>query len=198
MPSEDDDDFTLIRGHGLSDDSSQLRKSLSSSNSETAPLKLIPQSPSVSSQALHAKSLMLHREQHATEIQSGQLKNIKNILAESAAAMLRDEQVLIKHEAGDTMDGYGIRVFSDGTLYAGDFLKGDRDGIGILRWGNGHSYYGRWVNDVASGQGRYRFSNGDSYTGEWDSGEVIGVGYFTHDDGQVFEGQCKSLLCLLM
>lgn len=192
LPSEDDDDFTLIRGHGQCDHLSEVRKFSSTSAHDTSS-KSIAQFPSVSSQMLHTTSLIFHREQHAFEIQRGQLKNIKNILAESVAAMLSDEQVVIKHEAGDTMEGYGIRVFSDGTLYAGDFLKGNRDGVGILRWGNGDSYYGQWVDDVAHGQGLYRFSNGDSYTGKWDNGDVTGNGTFTHDDGQVFEGECTDV-----
>ena len=134
-------------------------------------------------------TLMLDREQHCSDIQSGNLKRIKKILAESAADMLRDGQVAIKHEAGDTLDGYGIRVFPDSTLYAGDFLGGYRDGVGILRWSNGHSYHGQWLNDAAHGRGRYLFPNGDTYTGEWDSGSVIGDGLFTHEDGVAFDGE---------
>ena len=136
---------------------------------------------------------MFDRERHCSDIQSGNLKHIKKILAESAAEMLHHgeiySQVVIKHEVGDTMDGYGIRVFPDGTLYAGDFLQGDRDGVGILRWGNGHSYHGQWLNDTAHGCGRYLFPNGDTYTGEWDSGSVIGDGLFAHEDGAVFDGE---------
>ena len=138
-------------------------------------------------------TLMLDREQHCSDIQSGNLKRIKKILAQSAADMLRDgeilSQVVIKHEAGDTLDGYGIRVLPDSTLYAGDFLGGHRDGVGILRWSNGHSYHGQWLNDAAHGRGRYLFPNGDTYTGEWESGSVIGDGLFTHEDGVVFDGE---------
>jgi hypothetical protein len=133
-------------------------------------------------------ALMIDREKHCSDIQSGNLKHIKKILAESAATMLREGQDVIKHEVGDTTDGYGIRVFPDSTLYAGDFLQGNRDGVGMLRWSNGHSYYGQWLNDTAHGRGRYLFPNGDTYTGEWDSGSVIGDGSFTHEDGQFFDG----------
>ncbi len=199
LPLHDDDDYALVRGqqieHGRSVNPSESQRLSTISASDTA-AQFIAKSPNLNSQTHHATSLISNREQHISDIHLGQLKNIKNILAESVAALLRDEQVSTKHEAGDTIDGYGIRVYSDGTLYAGDFLRGNRDGVGILRWGNGHTYYGSWVDDVAHGQGRYRFPNGDSYTGEWDSGSVIGEGSFTHEDGQVFDGEHR--LCIFL
>jgi len=212
LPSDNDDDGALLGGqsigHGLSGDTSfSIRKmpksqtSVTESSSFASSPKLMSagdpgsvsrsfnQPPSLGSIMPGGSTLMLDREQHCSDIQSGNLKRIKKILAESAADMLRDGQVAIKHEAGDTLDGYGIRVFPDSTLYAGDFLGGYRDGVGILRWSNGHSYHGQWLNDAAHGRGRYLFPNGDTYTGEWDSGSVIGDGLFTHEDGVVFDGE---------
>jgi hypothetical protein len=209
LPLEDDDDFALVCEkvveHGPSrisggGKSEQALISLSEFSSGVQKLVKISASPDTESlamdlslstgfQALDSGHLILHREKHVREIRLGNLKGIRNILAESTARMRRDEVFIIKLEAGDIMDGYGIRVFPDSSLYAGDFVGGHRHGLGILRWCNGHSYFGQWFENVAQGQGVYRFPNGDSYTGTWDRGGVIGEGSFMHDDGETFDGE---------
>ena len=200
LPLDDDDDFALVNRQAIgtfgihrADAPAPLsfsqKQNLKFSAAPSPESFSVDASPSLRSQTVAATTLILHREQHACEIQSGNLKRIKNILAESVATMRREELLTIKHEAGDTMNGYGIRVFPDGTIYAGDFLGGHRDGLGALRWSNGHSYFGPWFEDVAHGRGRYKFTNGDTFTGEWDSGCEVGEGSFTHDDGEVFDGE---------
>jgi hypothetical protein len=64
-------------------------------------------------------------------------------------------------EAGDTLDGYGVKKFDDGTLYAGDFEGGVRSGYGVQRWPDGHVYIGLWKQGKREGEGEYRFSHGD-------------------------------------
>jgi hypothetical protein len=208
LPLEDDDDFLLVCGkapeHGSSrihggrkseQESFSLEFSCSAQNidniggSQDTESIVMDVSLSTGLQELDSTHLALDREKHTREIQSGNLKRIRNILAESTARMRRDEVLVIKLEAGDTMNGYGIRVFSDSSLYAGDFLGGFRDGFGIIRWCNGHSYFGQWFKDAAQGRGVYRFPNGDSYTGIWDRGSAIGDGAFMHDNGTVFDGK---------
>jgi hypothetical protein len=200
LPLDDDDDSALFNREkiglhriGRADAPAPLsfshKKNLKFSAAPSPEAFSVDASPSLGAQMLVAGSLISNREQHACEIQLGHLKKIKNILAESVAAMRREELLTIKYEAGDTMNGYGIRVFPDGTIYAGDFLGGQRDGLGVLRWSNGHSYFGSWFEDLAHGRGRYRFPNGDIFTGEWDNGCEVGEGSFTHDDGEVFDGE---------
>jgi hypothetical protein len=65
-------------------------------------------------------------------------------------------------QAGDTRDGYGVKLFEDGTLYAGDFEGGIRSGYGMQRWPDGHLYFGLWKHDKRETEGEYRFSHGDS------------------------------------
>jgi hypothetical protein len=66
-----------------------------------------------------------------------------------------------KKEAGDTSDGYGVKLFDDDTLYAGDFEGGLKSGYGVQRWPDGHVYIGLWKQGKREGNGEYRFSYGD-------------------------------------
>ncbi len=205
LPSDGDDDSALmnVRTHALQL-SGEPRIAHSTSSSPRVPSTLqeaanvgvtraesrpMAASLSYGSKVFHANNLILQRDKHATDIQLGNLRNIKAILAESAAAMLLEEQTIIRQEAGDTMGGYGIRVFPDGTLYAGDFSRGVREGVGVLRWGNAHSYFGQWLDDAAHGRGEYRFPNGAVFMGVWDSGSTVGDGCFSSADGDVLDGK---------
>ena len=93
-------------------------------------------------------------------------------------------------EAGDVLNGYGIKLWEDGTIYAGDFANGQRSGCGVQRWPDGHVYIGDWRQDVRCGRGLYRFSHGDRdgsgyiednecdrYEGEWRGGKFNGQGW---------------------
>jgi hypothetical protein len=213
LPSDDDDDSALMNGrthaHELSGDPRIAYSTLSPSKmpsilQEAATIGVTraesqSMAPSLNaalfygSKVFHANNLILQRVKHTTDIQLGNLRNIKAILAESAAAMLLEEQTIIKQEAGDTMGGYGIRVFPDGTLYAGDFSRGVREGVGVLRWGNAHSYFGQWLDDVAHGRGEYRFPNGVVFIGIWDSGSTVGDGCFSSADGDVLDGKPAAI-----
>jgi hypothetical protein len=65
-------------------------------------------------------------------------------------------------EEGNTRDGYGVKLFEDGCLYAGDFEGGQRSGFGVQRWPTGHVYIGLWKHDKREGEGEYRLSYGDT------------------------------------
>ena len=65
-------------------------------------------------------------------------------------------------EEGDTFNGYGVKLFGNGCLYAGDFEGGPRSGFGVQRWPTGHVYIGLWKHDKRNGEGEYRLSYGDS------------------------------------
>lgn len=54
------------------------------------------------------------------------------------------------------MTGKGERLWSDGSIYKGDFLKGEKHGYGELTYSNSsESYKGNWDLNVRSGQGTY-------------------------------------------
>jgi hypothetical protein len=105
---------------------------------------------------------------------------------------------------GDTCNGYGVKLFEDGVLYAGDFEEGLRSGRGVQRWPDGHVYIGQWKRGKREGQGEYRFSHGDSdgsgviednecdiYRGEWLDDMFHGTGAYTFMGGDVYMGQFR-------
>jgi hypothetical protein len=110
-----------------------------------------------------------------------------------------------QEEAGDTRDGYGVKLFADGTLYAGDFQAGLRSGYGVQRWRDGHVYRGQWKLGKREGEGEYRFSHGDSdgsgmiedhecdiYKGEWLNDMFHGTGVYRFMGGDVYTGQFRE------
>ena len=63
------------------------------------------------------------------------------------------------------MSGRGERVWSDGTVYKGEFLKGEKNGYGEIYYGNSHEFYkGNWELNVRSGQGTYHSKEKNTYT----------------------------------
>jgi hypothetical protein len=95
-----------------------------------------------------------------------------------------------EQEAGDVINGYGVKLFHNGKLYAGDFVGGKRCGRGVQRWRDGHVFIGEWKDDNRH-RGEYRFSYGDKdgsgvvdddecdrYIGEWKFDEMHGKGKF--------------------
>ena len=92
--------------------------------------------------------------------------------------------------AGNIHNGYGIKLFKDGAIYAGDFADGLRSGHGVQRWSDGDFYAGEWREDARDGYGSYRFSHGDEdlsgaiedsecdrYDGEWKDNHFQGKGW---------------------
>jgi hypothetical protein len=92
--------------------------------------------------------------------------------------------------AGDVINGYGVKLFQNGQLFAGDFVGGQRCGRGVQRWSDGHVFIGEWKNDCRK-RGEYRFSYGDKdgsgvvdddecdrYVGEWAFDKMHGTGKF--------------------
>jgi hypothetical protein len=108
-------------------------------------------------------------------------------------------------QAGDIRDGYGVKLFDDGKLYAGDFVGGLRSGRGVQRWPDGHVYIGQWKGGKRQGEGEYRFSHGDTdgsgviednecdiYKGEWLNDMFHGMGVYRFVGGDVYTGQFRE------
>jgi len=81
----------------------------------------------------------------------------------------------------DLPNGFGICVYSDGTIYTGEWLNGLWEGDGIIILSNGEKYVGEFKNGLFDGNGDYffkKFSNTyDLYSGGWISGRKNGKGY---------------------
>jgi hypothetical protein len=67
--------------------------------------------------------------------------------------------------------GYGIYRWVEGSVYYGEYIKGNRHGHGHLRWPNGDEYCGEWKNSVQWGEG-IKQEKGQLYIVKYDEGEL--------------------------
>ena len=84
-----------------------------------------------------------------------------------------------------------MTILEDGTRYEGewDIDSKQRCGFGIYVWTDGSIYEGMIENGKAHGQGRLIHADGDVYEGEWDDDKACGKGLYTHKDGASYEGK---------
>lgn len=90
--------------------------------------------------------------------------------------------------------GYGIKFYSDGSIYIGDWFEGARHSVkNKASWSrnDGLHYEGTWLNDLKHGSGTLRYPDGSSYRGEFAKGYEHGHGHKTFPDGAVFEGRFR-------
>ena len=64
-------------------------------------------------------------------------------------------------------EGYGVKSFSNGTLYVGMWKDGKSSGKGWFFHADGDVYKGDWIDDKSHGKGMYVHANGNSYEGDW-------------------------------
>ena len=84
-----------------------------------------------------------------------------------------------------------MTVLEDGTRYEGewDIDSKQRCGFGIYVWTDGSLYEGMIKNGKAHGLGRLIHADGDVYEGEFVKGKREGQGKLTYATGQVSEGK---------
>ncbi|KAL2323187.1 hypothetical protein Fmac_027566 [Flemingia macrophylla] len=116
---------------------------------------------------------------------------------------------------GNTPEGHGKYVWSDGCVYEGEWRRGMRNGFGKMQWPSGimyegefsggyiHStgtyigpdnltYKGRWRLNLKHGLGYQVYSNGDIFEGSWIQGTPEGPGKYTWANGNVYLGNMKG------
>ena len=94
-------------------------------------------------------------------------------------------------------DGRGWKVFSDTSMYYGDFKEGlfhhaSSDGEDAM-WmrPDGSRYEGSFVGGFKHGMGKQVYPDGMTYEGEFASGYEHGHGKTTTSDGTIFEGRFR-------
>jgi hypothetical protein len=75
--------------------------------------------------------------------------------------------------------GRGVKTWSWGDRYEGEFADDRKDGWGTYAWGTrslfaGDRYEGGFSNDKRNGYGVYTWASGDSYAGPWKDDAVAG------------------------
>eukprot|EP00826_Nyctotherus_ovalis_P016488 TRINITY_DN14771_c0_g1_i4.p1 TRINITY_DN14771_c0_g1~~TRINITY_DN14771_c0_g1_i4.p1 ORF type:complete len:314 (-),score=95.47 TRINITY_DN14771_c0_g1_i4:308-1249(-) len=85
-------------------------------------------------------------------------------------------------------------VESNNTLYHGywNVHTGKKEGYGQKLFPNGTKYEGYWDNDEFDGRGRFIYENGDYFVGEWKNGMTDGIGTFVSTEGIRYEGGWKN------
>jgi hypothetical protein len=82
-------------------------------------------------------------------------------------------------------DPNGTLTWKNGTLFVGQFARGQRSGKGVIRFPNNVRYQGDFLNGKYNGFGTCTFQDGRVYTGYWKRGKAHGKGKLTEADGTV-------------
>jgi hypothetical protein len=80
-------------------------------------------------------------------------------------------------------DGKGVMVYSDGTIYEGEFVEGMCEGRGRLIHASGDVYEGDWDHNKAHGKGILTTLDNTVYVGKWEDDKKHGKGVETWADG---------------
>jgi len=105
-----------------------------------------------------------------------------------------DEYFGILNDKGEP-HGYGVKIYSDETVYFGDWVNGQYQTTGT-RKGNlikptGATYEGQWLQGLKHGLGVQTYPDGGKYEGEFAKGFEHGQGKKNYPDGSCFEGRFR-------
>ncbi|KAL3839714.1 hypothetical protein ACJIZ3_024305 [Penstemon smallii] len=89
---------------------------------------------------------------------------------------------------GNSPEGQGNYVWSDGCNYEGEWRHGMRHGHGKLLWPMGAIYEGEFSGGYMHGTGTYIRADNMIYKGRWRLNLKHGLGYQTFPNGDIFEG----------
>lgn len=91
-----------------------------------------------------------------------------------------------------SMHGKGVLYYADGTVYEGEFNRGQPEGAGVMKFRNGEVRSGAFVGGQLQGNGSILYANQTRYTGEVLAGDPNGQGRMEFSDGQLYEGAFVS------
>eukprot|EP00934_Nitzschia_sp_Nitz4_P005393 Nitzschia sp. Nitz4//scaffold238_size30058//14787//16766//NITZ4_008001-RA/size30058-processed-gene-0.62-mRNA-1//-1//CDS//3329543534//5383//frame0 len=79
----------------------------------------------------------------------------------------------------------GSMTWKNGTVYIGQFTKGQRTGRGDIRFPDNVHFIGNFRNGKYDGFGTCTFADGKVYRGQWKKGKAHGMGKLMESDGHV-------------
>ncbi len=71
------------------------------------------------------------------------------------------------------MNGIGKYIYSDGTVYTGEFKFGKKSGLGKIVYPNNEIFKGYFLEDKKNGKGIVYTQEGTKEVGVWKKGEKI-------------------------
>jgi 1-phosphatidylinositol-4-phosphate 5-kinase len=89
---------------------------------------------------------------------------------------------------GNTPEGSGRYLWSDGCIYEGEWRRGMRHGQGKTVWPSGVTYEGEYSGGYIYGEGTYTGTDNIIYKGRWKFNRKHGLGCQTYPNGDIFEG----------
>jgi hypothetical protein len=112
-----------------------------------------------------------------TELQGSYAGPCRDGLAEGAGHAKGSAEYRGGFRAG-MKHGHGVKSWTNGDRYEGEFAEDRREGRGKYTWGRGpwegQSYEGGYLADQRHGEGIYRFASGDVYKGPWAEDRITG------------------------
>ena len=93
--------------------------------------------------------------------------------------------------SGNCQNGTGKFRYTNGAVYTGNFVNGQREGKGKMVFANNNVYEGQFTRNHIEGQGSMTYSNGDRYVGAWASDQPNGKGKYYFKTKERYEGDFK-------
>ncbi|KAK8945160.1 hypothetical protein KSP39_PZI008020 [Platanthera zijinensis] len=88
--------------------------------------------------------------------------------------------------------GFGVYQDHAGVLYAGEWVNGQSHGYGMQTYEDGSCYVGQYKCGLKHGSGHFQFWNGGAHAGEYFAGKMHGFGVYRFSDGQRYEGAWRE------
>jgi len=88
--------------------------------------------------------------------------------------------------------GQGVMNYRLGTTYNGEWKDGDHHGLGVKNYASGTTYNGGWKDGEHHGLGVKNYASGTTYNGGWKDGEHHGQGVLTYNTGTTYDGEWKD------
>ncbi|CAM8987052.1 hypothetical protein QQ045_008761 [Rhodiola kirilowii] len=96
------------------------------------------------------------------------------------------------HFRGMLPHGTGKYIWSDGTVYEGDWDLGRMTGNGKISWYTGGTYVGEFSGRYLHGFGTFNGSDGSIYVGSWRMNVPHGLGKKQYSNSETYEGSWKE------
>ena len=73
----------------------------------------------------------------------------------------------------DKQEGYGKKIYPDGSFYEGNFAKGAFSGKGVWHYSNGDLLSGIWENGIRNGVFHKVLKNGEEFKVEYQNDNKV-------------------------
>ena len=102
---------------------------------------------------------------------------------------LSDGEYIGEIDMQGNRQGMGEMMFTDGSLYQGNWMNDKKNGQGSLKYRSGNVYQGFFVNDRKEGYGEFFYAaNQEQYKGYWQRDMKNGQGEYYFKNGDRFVG----------